>query len=135
MVENMIDIFGLQPSQITGGKVRHHENTIYRGVKQENPPGVRMDFFDKFPLELEYLSPTDGDSAWMEFYKKNHKGLHHIRFNVSSHKKAIAYMEKKGIKVIHEADSPRGEGLKFAYFDSFDKLGFYIETINFAEMS
>jgi hypothetical protein len=133
MTANMADVFDIPESGISGGTVHHHENTIYRGEKLKTLPGVRMDFFNKFPVELEYLSPVEGDSAWMEFQKKYKKGIHHIRFNVSSHKDAIEYMKSKGIEIYHEADSPRGEGIKFGYFDAYEKLGFYIETINFAE--
>jgi hypothetical protein len=134
MVSNMADVFELEENQISGGKVCHHKNTVYRGKASESLPGVRMDFFQKFPVELEYLSPVEGESAWMEYKNKVTKGMHHMRFNVSSHADAIAYMKEKGIEVYHEADSPRGEGIKFAYFDSYEKLGFYIETINFAEV-
>jgi hypothetical protein len=134
MVSNMADVFELTEDQISGGTVCHHKNTVYRGNKSNPLPGVRMDFFQKFPVELEYLSPVEGESAWMEYKNKVTKGMHHVRFNVSSHADAIEYMKEKGIEVYHEADSPRGEGIKFAYFDSYEKLGFYIETINFAEV-
>lgn len=133
--ENLMDVFQIGADEVYGGNVARHENTIFRGELQELKPAVRMDFFNKggFPVELEYLSPIDGNSAWMEFHKNHHKGIHHIRFNVSSHEDAVAYMKEKGIEVYHVADSPRGPGIKFAYFDSYDKLGFYIETINLAE--
>jgi hypothetical protein len=133
MVENMADVFELAPEQISGGSLSRHENTIYRGERLRVMPGVRTFFFDKFPVELEYIGPVDGESAWMEFQKKYTKGLHHLRFNVSSHDEAKKYLSEKGIEIYHEADSPRGKGIKFGYYDSYEKLGFYIETINFAE--
>jgi hypothetical protein len=134
--KNMIDVFQLDEEKVTGGNVTRHANTIFRGVKQDPLPGVRMDFFDKdsFPVQLEYLSPVDGESAWMEYHKKVNKGIHHIRFDVSSHEDAIQYMKEHGIEAYHLADSPRGPDIKFAYFDAYDKLGFYIETINFTEV-
>jgi hypothetical protein len=133
MAANMADVFELTPEQISGGKICRHENTVYRGERLKTLPGVRTDFFNKFPVELEYLSPVDGESSWMEYRKKYNKGIHHIRFNVSSHEEAKKYLKEKGIEIYHEADSPRGEGIKFGYFDAYEKLGFYIETINFAE--
>lgn len=134
--KNLMEVFQIPREGASGGNVAHHNNTIYRGSLQTPSPGVRMDFFNKdtFPVELEYLSPTEGNSAWMEFHEKWNKGLHHIRFNVAGHREAVEYMKEHGIEVYHEADSPRGKGIKFAYFDSYDKLGFYIETINLAEM-
>ena len=98
-------------------------------------PGVHMQFFNKFGVQLEYLSPIDGESAWMEYKDKVGRGIHHIRFDVSSHEDAIVYMEEKGIPVLQSGDSVRGGGVKFAYFDSYDKLGFYIETLNLTEVA
>lgn len=134
--KNMMEIFQMDPANIYGGNVARHKNTVFRGMAQEPGPAVRMDFFNKdgFPVEIEFLSPVDGNSAWMEYYKKVHKGIHHIRFNVSSHEEAVQYMKEHGIEVYHVADSPRGHNIKFAYFDSYEKLGFYIETINLAEV-
>ena len=134
MRKNMMEVFDIPEEHVSGGVVTRHANTVFRGEKQDPGPGVRMDFFDKFPVQLEYLSPVDGESAWMEYHKKVGKGIHHIRFDVSSHEDAIAYMRKHGIEVYHTADSPRGAGIKFAYFDSYEKLGFYIERINFTEI-
>jgi hypothetical protein len=133
MTENMKEVFNLSDEQISGGVTMQHENTVYRGQLQTVNPEVHMKFFDKFPVEIEYLSPVSGNSAWMEYEKKYRKGIHHIRFNVNSHQDAVDYLAEKGIPLYHVADSPRGKGMKFAYFDSLEKLGFYIETINFAE--
>ena len=132
---NLMEVFDIKADNVYGGNIARHENTVFRGQYQTHNPGVRMDFFNKdtFPVELEYLSPVDGSSAWMEYHQQHHKGIHHIRFNVSSHEEAVAYMKQHGIEVFHVADSPRGPGIKFAYFDSYEKLGFYIETINLAE--
>lgn len=132
---NLMKLFDMAPHQASGGMTARHGGTVFRGKAQEKGPAVRMDFFNKpgFPVELEYLSPIDGDSAWMEFHRSHHKGLHHLRFNVSSHAEAVQYMADHGIEVLHQGDSPRGPGIKFAYFDSYEKLGFYVETINLAE--
>jgi hypothetical protein len=134
MVENMKNVFELTDDQVTGGHTARHANTIYRGEVQTPPPAVRMDFFSKFPLEMEFLSPVDGNSAWMEYHKAKDRGIHHLCFDVNSHEDAMAYLKEKGIEPIHIADSPRGEGLKFAYYDSYKQLGFYIETFNTTEM-
>ncbi len=134
MRKNLMEVFAIPEENVSGGTVARHENTVFRGDRQDPGPGVRMDFFDKFPVQLEYLSPVDGNSAWMEYHNKVGKGMHHVRFDVASHEEAIAYMKEHGIEVYHSADSPRGAGIKFAYFDSYDKLGFYIETINFTEV-
>lgn len=136
MRENMIDVFQMDPEKVSGGNTTRHANTVFRGEVQDPAPAVRMDFFDKdgFPVQLEYLSPVDGCSAWMEYHKMVGRGMHHIRFDVSSHEEAKQYMKEHGIEIYHEADSPRGKGIKFGYYDSYEKLGFYIETINFTEM-
>lgn len=132
--KNLMEIMDIPEENVSGGNIARHGNTVFRGEKQDPAPGVRMDFFDKFAVQLEYLSPVDGNSAWMEYHRKVGKGIHHVRFDVSSHEGAIEYMKEHGIEAYHTADSPRGAGIKFAYFDSYDKLGFYIETINFTEV-
>ena len=134
MRKNLIEVFDIDPEKVSGGNMTRHKNTVFRGKKADVGPAVRMDFLDKFPLQLEYLSPIDGESAWMEYHKKVDRGMHHVRFNVSSHEEAKQYLHEHGIEIYHEADSPRGENIKFGYYDSYEKLGFYIETINFAEV-
>lgn len=134
MVKSMKDIFEMSDDQVTGGHTARHTNTIYRGAAQNPPPAVRMDFFNKFPVEIEFLSPVDGNSAWMEYHKKMDRGVHHICFDVSSHDDAVQYLHEKGIELYHVADSPRAEGLKFGYYDSYEQLGFYIETFNQTEV-
>jgi hypothetical protein len=134
ILQNVKDVFDISDSQISGGNVSSHEHTVYRGKAAEENPSVRTDFFNKFPVQIEYISPVSGESAWMEYREKYKKGIHHIRFNVSSHDDAAAYLKSKGIELYHEADSVKGGGVKFAYFDSYEKLGFYIETINLAEV-
>ncbi len=133
--KNMRDIFDIPEEDAADGGVSRHPNSTYRGKALEQGPAVHMQFFDKFGVQLEYLSPLDGDSAWMDYTNKVGRGIHHIRFNVSSHEDAIAYMAEKGISVYQSGDSVRGGGVKFAYFDSYDKLGFYIETLNLEEVA
>ena len=133
--DNMKDILGFTDEQVGGGGVTHHPNTFYRGTTFNPGPGVRMSFFDKFGVQLEYLSATDGYSIWKDYENKVEKGIHHIRFDVASHEDAIAYMAEKGIPLYHAGDSVRGGGVKFAYFDAYDKLGFYIETLNLTEVA
>lgn len=133
--KNLKEIFEIPEEGAIDGGVSRHPNSTYRGQALEEGPAVHMQFFNKFGIQLEYLSPVEGDSAWMDYTKKVGRGLHHIRFNVSSHDDAIAYMAEKGIPVYQSGDSVRGGGVKFAYFDSYDKLGFYIETLNLEEVA
>ena len=135
LAANMKDVFDLTDEQAVDGGVFRHLNSTYMGEPNEPGPGVHMYLFNKFNIQLEYLCPVDGKSAWMDYRNKVGKGIHHIRFDVASHDEAIAYMAAKGIKTYQTADSVKGEGLKFAYFDSYDKLGFYIETFNMTEVA
>lgn len=135
--ENVIRFFQLdEKTDVLDCGLLRLTNTFYRGLLQNPPPGVDIVCCNKdsLPVELEFLSPVDGNSAWMDYYKKVSRGIHHIRFNVSSHEDAVAYMKEHGIEIYHTGDSSKGPGVKFAYFDSYDKLGFYIETLNLAEM-
>jgi hypothetical protein len=132
LTKNMMDVFEMDESVHTS-KEMSHKGSVYRGNPVEPGPRVQAEFFNKFDIELEYLCPIDENSSWMEYHKKVDRGIHHIRFDVNNFEDAVEYLHEKGIEVYHIADSPRRPGMKFAYFDSYDKLGFYIEIINFSE--
>lgn len=133
--ENYKNVFGLTDEQVMDSPVAHHPNSTYYGEPEVPGPGVHTVTFAGMTPQFECQSPIDGRSSWDDFLKQYGKGVHHIRYNVNSHEDAVAYLKEKGINVIHSGDSVRGGGVKFAFYDSIDKLGFMIETINLAEIA
>ena len=94
---NLVELFEIPADKIRGGNIIANNNAYYKGKMYPKGGSKRLDFFNKFPIELEYLSPVEGDSVLMDFYKKAHMGIHHIRFNVSSYDDAVEYMKEHGI--------------------------------------
>ena len=90
-------------------------------------------FINKFSTEIEYVSPEKESFCMGEFISEKHMGIHHIRFSINSQKDAVEYMESHGIKILECGDSVQRKGVKYTIFDSYEKLGFYIETLNLAE--
>ncbi len=135
MVENYKEVFGLSEEDISPSPVVHHPNSSYHGKPEVPGPGVHTTAIGGMTLAFECQSPIDGNSSWNDYVKKYGKGVHHIRYDVRSHEEAVAYLAQRGIPVIHSGDSVRGGGVKFAFYDSIDKLGFMIETINLAEIA
>lgn len=135
IAQNYKEVFGLTDEQVTDSPVAHHPNSTYYGAPEVPGPGVHTVTFAGMDPQFECQSPIDGNSSWNDFLKKYGKGVHHIRYNVRSHEEAVAYLAERGIPVIHSGDSVRGGGVKFAFYDSIDKLGFMIETINLEEIA
>ncbi len=132
---NYKEVFGLTDDQVSDSPVVHHPNSTYYGKPEVPGPGIHTVAFSGLNLQLECQSPIDGNSSWNDFLKQYGKGVHHIRFNVRSHEDAVAYLAERGINVIHSGDSVRGGGVRFAFYDSIEKLGFMIETINLEEIA
>lgn len=132
--KNYEEVFGLSDEEIIDSPVAHHPNSTYYGKPEVPGPGVHTITFSGMTPQFECQSPIDGNSSWNDFLKKYGKGVHHIRYDVTSHEEAVAYLAERGIPVIHSGDSVRDGGVKFAFYDSIEKLGFMIETINLTEI-
>ena len=122
-------IFGLDP--VDNGIIRH-KGVLYRG-KPANC-GVHIIHYDFFNIQIEFLSPVDGESLWKDFLDKNGTGLHHIRFNISDHEAVKKEMTEKGVDTYQSGDSSLGDGMKFSYYDTEPTIGFIIETLNLNEI-
>ena len=122
-------IFGLDP--VDSGIIRH-KGVLYRG--QPASCGVHIIHYDLFNIQIEFLSPVDGESIWKDFLDKNGPGLHHIRFNISDHEVVKKEMSEKGVETYQCGDSSHGAGIKFSYYDTEPTIGFIIETLNLDEI-
>ena len=67
--KNLKEIFEIPEEGAQDGGVSRHPNSTYRGQALEQGPAVHMQFFNNFCIQLEYLSPVEGDSAWMDYTK------------------------------------------------------------------
>ncbi len=71
-------------------------------------------------LDVEFISPVEGDSIYRDFLNKNGEGIHHIAFMVDDLDAETAKLVARGIPVITSVKRPTGRG--FAYFDFGDCL-------------
>lgn len=125
----MKQMFGLDPTSTSSAT---YKNTYYKGATET--ASADFLFYDFYGIQLEFISPTSGKSAWQDCIDEKREGLHHLRFNVLNHERAKQIMAQKGIPVYMAGDSMRGGGIKFAYYDTVSKLGFMVETLNLREI-
>jgi methylmalonyl-CoA/ethylmalonyl-CoA epimerase len=71
-------------------------------------------------LDIEFISPIEGNPIYSDFLKKHGEGIHHIAFQVDDLDVETAKLVAKGIPVITTVKRPTGRG--FAYFDFGDCL-------------
>lgn len=71
-------------------------------------------------LDVEFISPVEGDSIYRDFLNKNGEGIHHFAFLVDDLDAETDKLVARGIPVITSVKRPTGRG--FAYFDFGDCL-------------
>jgi methylmalonyl-CoA/ethylmalonyl-CoA epimerase len=71
-------------------------------------------------LDVEFISPIEGNSIYKEFLGKIGEGFHHIAFQVDDLDAETAKLVAKSVPVITSVKRPNGRG--FAYFDFGDCL-------------
>lgn len=104
-------------------------NKIYRG--QPGNFSAKMAFYDFANIEIELVEPQEGDSIWGEFLDTGGHGLHHLRFSIDNMEDTVADMRERGAEVAMEGESVRQiPGLRWAYFDREEPLGWIIEVLN-----
>jgi catechol 2,3-dioxygenase-like lactoylglutathione lyase family enzyme len=130
-IENMRAVFGAEPTQIV--RTLKSEHNQYRGL-----PGdfeAELIFYRFANIEIEFIVPLSGESIWREHIDAGAEGLHHILFNVDSFEGAKEQMAGQDIGVTQQGLSVMGvPGLKWAYFDTAEKLSFIVEMKNAKEI-
>jgi methylmalonyl-CoA/ethylmalonyl-CoA epimerase len=80
--------------------------------------------------QFELIQPTRGPSLYHEWTEEGRFGLHHLGIRVPDLSTACAALEAVGLLPLQ---SGAGHGLDgsggFAYFDTLDRLGVYVELI------
>ena len=69
-------------------------------------------------LDIEFISPVEGDPIYRDFLNKNGEGIHHIAFRVDDLDAEMDKLVAKGIPIVTSAKRSTGRG--FAYFDFGD---------------
>ena len=131
LIENMRAIFGAEPEQIVRTLVSEHNQ--YRG--QPGDFEAELIFYRFANIEIEFILPLAGKSLWQDHLDQHGEGLHHILFNVDSFEGAKEQMAARGVGVTQQGLSVMGvPGLRWAYFDTDDKVSFITEMKNGKEI-
>lgn len=76
-------------------------------------------------IELEFIKPMCNNSIYAEFLKDHSPGFHHLQLEVENFDDSFNFYKNRGYEVIQYGISKRG--VKIAYFDTFNVLGYYLE--------
>ena len=127
VINSMREVFGVEPAKIN--RSIQDENRMYRG---KHAPFLAETLIYKFAnIDIEFIVPLEGPSIWHEWLEEHGGGLHHIMFDVDDWDGAVSDMAKSDIHIMQEGSSQmKIPGVKYGYFDSFDKLSFIIEMRN-----
>jgi methylmalonyl-CoA/ethylmalonyl-CoA epimerase len=100
-------------------------DVVYRGKK--TPLKMKMAFADIGGVQIEWIQPIEGKSAYNEFLAKHGDGVHHLAYQMPSPAvmdQQIQYFKKLGVNVVQSGtwEGQKGEG-RFAYLDSAPQGG------------
>lgn len=122
--------FGIGPWRIA--EYPPHGESPY--MEYHGKPGnfsAKFCFFKFQNIELEIIQPLSGDTIWQDWIDKHGPGIHHIKFLVDNHADAEQYLNDKGYKIYQQGASVGpNKGKVWAFYDTYDSIGFDIEIMN-----
>jgi methylmalonyl-CoA/ethylmalonyl-CoA epimerase len=116
------------------GSFRTHtmESTSFTELVHRGEPAelvIRVALNRSTP-QIEFIEPVEGDSVYREFLDRGSSGLHHFGFVVPDIEATTAALAGEGIEpVFHGRGYGRADDGAFAYFDTSERLGYWIEAI------
>ncbi len=129
-----IDLAAEKFSKLTGMEVAARSDTADSDTgawKYSGRPlggGMRNLAFRFGNVEVEYIQPYPGDSAWNEYLETHGEGIHHIAFEVKDLYRVACELEKAGYQRVQEGEF---EGGRFAYFDTVEDIKTSLELLEF----
>jgi len=114
--------------EILGVNINVIDLTCKKNIHKEKitPYTLRIGLGFLGNTQIELIQPLKGETIYGPFLNKGKSGLHHIGIYVDDILKWIEDLESKGLKKMNDGILP---GTKFAYFDTVDQFGFYIELL------
>jgi hypothetical protein len=118
------DFFGLAlpPAILTDSADK--AKTLYHGAP--TPARAKLAFFDMGQAQLELIEPDQNPSTWREFLDRHGEGVHHIAFVIDGMRQAIDMSVAKGVLLAQQGEYTGG---RYAYLESFEKLGVILELL------
>lgn len=100
---------------------------VHRGERADMVIRVAL---NRSAPQIEFIEPVEGESVYREFLDAGSPGLHHFGFVVADIEATTAALAAEGIEpVFHGRGYGDADGGAFAYFDTSDRLGYWIEAI------
>jgi methylmalonyl-CoA/ethylmalonyl-CoA epimerase len=96
----------------------------YRGREVEC--AVALGFARSGGVQIELLQPVSGEGIHVEFLATNGPGAHHLGFLVGDLAAELSFAADAGFD---EAMSGTFGRLRFAYLDTWDEFGAYVELV------
>jgi methylmalonyl-CoA/ethylmalonyl-CoA epimerase len=93
----------------------------YRGREVEC--ALALGFARSGNVQIELLQPVSGEGVHVEFLERNGPGAHHLGFIVEHIDDELAATDFEMVQ------SGRFGSLRFAYLDTWDALGAYVELV------
>lgn len=120
------NLTGKTPSHIGKAADPDRAGATYLG----KPAAVscRLAIFRFANIDVEFLEPGPGKSAWRDVLEERGPGVHHIAFRTRNMTKRSAYLEGEGLPLIQRAEFDGGGG-RYAYFDAIPRLGVQLELL------
>ncbi len=131
-LQNLEEIIGMGPFRVAEYPPADEPNCERTYYEKDGDYRGKFCFFNYGNIEFEVIQPLEGQNIWTDFLKNNNGyGLHHLKFLVEDHQEIKQYFDLKGIKRIQSGASVGiNKGKSWAYYDTKEKLGFYIEVMN-----
>lgn len=125
--KHMKEIYGVEP--------RSEEQETYKGdhIFRGEPCDYssRIVYYNLYDVEIEYSQPLEGKCPGQEHLEEHGEGMHHIRYNVMDYDAVAAYFKDNyNLEPYYYGGGEIYGGLKFAYFDTREILGYIIEVLN-----
>jgi hypothetical protein len=78
--------------------------------------------------QVELIEPGQGRNVWFDWLGDGNEGLHHVAVGVEAPYDCIPVMEAAGYRCLM-AGRMGSEGGEFAYFDTVQELGIFLEAL------
>lgn len=97
------------------------------------PARLKQAIFEFDNIQIELITPADEKpSFWRECLERDGEGVHHLAFSGRDPKKLAELMGSKGMPMVQRGEYQNG---RYTYYDTFDKLKVYLETLEFDPMT
>ena len=100
--------------------------TPYRYQGREIESSVSLAFGRSGRVQIELIQPLDGEGVTQDFLAEYGSGAHHLAFLVDSVDDAVGAAGADGLGCVMTGHLGT---LRYAYIDTFDRFGLYIEVV------